>query len=273
MTLKTLIDIGLAAGREIMSVYADSTFGHRHKSDGSPVTEADQRAEAVILRALAAEYPDIPVVAEEEASAGRVPPGSEKFFLVDPLDGTREFIERNGEFTVNIALIDKAKPVAGMIYAPALGLIFAASEGQAWRTEADHGMAGPLRPTTTRKAPERLAVIASRVNCGEETIEWLGRFHVGSFVSRGSSLKFCLIACGEADIYPRFGRTMEWDTAAGDAILRAAGGMTTTIGGIPLSYGKRARQGEEDFANPPFVAIGDVTLSDAAGRPLLASVL
>ena len=273
MTFKTLIDIGLCAGREIMSVYADSTFGHRHKGDGSPVTEADNRAEAHILRALAAEYPDIPVVAEEEVSAGRVPPGSEKFFLVDPLDGTREFIERNGEFTVNIALIDKGMPVAGMIYAPALGLIFAASEGQAWRTEADHGMAGPLRPITTRRAPDSLAVVASRVNCGVETVEWLSRFHVGTFVSRGSSLKFCLIACGEADIYPRFGRTMEWDTAAGDAILRAAGGATTTIGGIPFSYGKRDRPGEADFANPAFVAFGDVTLSDPTGKPLLASPL
>ena len=124
-----------------MSVYADSTFGHRHKGDGSPVTDADHRAEAVILRALAAEYPDIPVVAEEEVSAGRVPPGSEKFFLVDPLDGTREFIERNGEFTVNIALIDKGMPVAGMIYAPALGLIFAAvgRAGLAHRGGPRHG--------------------------------------------------------------------------------------------------------------------------------------
>jgi 3'(2'),5'-bisphosphate nucleotidase len=273
VTHKTLIDIGLAAGREIMSVYADSTFGHKHKGDGSPVTEADHRAEAVILQALAAEYPDIPAVAEEEVSAGRAPPESEKFFLVDPLDGTREFIERNGEFTVNIALIEKGMPVAGMIFAPALGLIFAAAEGQAWRTEADPGWAGPLRPITTRRAPESFAVIESRVNCGEETIEWLSRFHVEILVSRGSSLKFCLIACGEADLYPRLGRTMEWDTAAGDAILRAAGGATTTIDGIPLSYGKRARRGEEDFANPAFVAFGDVTLSDAAGKPLLASPL
>jgi 3'(2'), 5'-bisphosphate nucleotidase len=269
--LKTLIDIGLAAGREIMAVYADSTFAHRHKRDGSPVTEADHRAEAVILEALAAEFRGIAVIAEEEVSAGRVPPASERFFLVDPLDGTREFIERNGEFTVNIALIERDRPVAGMIYAPALGLIFAAAEGRAWCTEADHGVAGALRPIATRPAPKGLAAVASRANAGQETTEWLGRFHVESFVSRGSSLKFCLIASGQADIYPRFGRTMEWDTAAGDAILRAAGGMTTTLAGIPFAYGKRDRGQDADFANPSFVAFGDPALADAAGRPLLAA--
>lgn len=271
MTPKTLIDIGLAAGREIMAIYADSTFGHRHKGDGSPVTEADHRAEAVILQALRAEYPDIPVIAEEEVAAGRVPPASETFFLVDPLDGTREFIERNGEFTVNIALIEQGEPVAGMIYAPALGLVFAASEKQAWRADVERGVAGPLRSITARPAPKRLAAVASRANCGEETTQWLGRFDVETFLSRGSSLKFCLVACGEADVYPRFGRTMEWDTAAGDAILRAAGGLTTAIDGTPLTYGNRGRPGEADFSNPFFVALGDKSLCDATGKAVLTA--
>lgn len=268
---KTLIEIGLAAGSEIMAVYADSTFRHIHKGDGSPVTEADHRAEAVILQALSVEAGGIPVVAEEEVSAGRVPPASEKFFLVDPLDGTREFINRNGEFTVNIALIEKDKPVLGMIYAPALGQIFVAVNGAAWRADVTHGLAGELRPIKARLAPKRLAAVGSRSNCTDETIDWLKRFDVEGFVSRGSSLKFCLVACGEADIYPRFGRTMEWDTAAGDAILRAAGGVTTTIDGIPITYGKRGRANEADFANPAFLAFGDPSLRDASGRPILAT--
>ncbi len=267
MPHKTLIDIGLAAGREIMAVYADATFGHMRKGDGSPVTEADHRAEAVILKALAAEFPGIPVIAEEEAAAGRVPETAETFFLVDPLDGTREFIERNGEFTVNIALIEQGEPVMGMIYAPALGQIFVSARGEAWRADVDHGFAGALRAIRTRPAPDRLAIVASRANCTDETLEWLKRFEAQSFVSRGSSLKFCLVACGEADIYPRFGRTMEWDTAAGDAILRAAGGMTTTIDGTPLTYGNRGRTNDADFANPWFVAFGDLRLrSLVAGR-------
>jgi 3'(2'),5'-bisphosphate nucleotidase len=269
VTPKTLIDIGLAAGREIMAVYADGAFGHRRKTDGSPVTEADHRAEAIILQGLAAEYPGIPVVAEEEAAAGRVPRTAERFFLVDPLDGTREFIQRNGEFTVNIALIEGGRPVMGMIHAPALGLVFAAAGNEAWRADVEHGLAGPLRRIVTRPAPTRLAVVGSRVNCAEDTIEWLKRFDVEALVSRGSSLKFCLVACGEADLYPRFGRTMEWDTAAGDAILRAAGGMTMTADGVPLTYGNRDRPGQADFANPSFVALGDLMLRDAAGRRLL----
>ncbi|MEQ1951598.1 3'(2'),5'-bisphosphate nucleotidase CysQ [Mesorhizobium sp. CN2-181] len=271
LTPKTLIEIGLAAGREIMAVYADSTFRHIHKGDGSPVTEADQRAEAVILQALSSEAADIPVIAEEEVSAGRVPEISDRFFLVDPLDGTREFINRNGEFTVNIALIEKDKPVLGMIYAPALGQIFVAAKGTAWRADVTHGLADELRPIKARPVPKRLAAVGSRSNCTDETMVWLERFDVDGFVSRGSSLKFCLIACGEADIYPRFGRTMEWDTAAGDAILRAAGGMTATIDGIPMTYGKRGQAGEADFANPAFVAVGDPALRDASGRPILAA--
>ncbi|MDQ6434149.1 3'(2'),5'-bisphosphate nucleotidase CysQ [Mesorhizobium sp. LHD-90] len=269
VTPKTLIEIGLAAGREIMAVYADVTFGHRHKGDGSPVTEADHRAEAVILQALAAEAGDMPVVAEEEMSAGRMPAIEDRFFLVDPLDGTREFINRNGEFTVNIALIEKGFPAAGMIFAPALGQVFVAAGGMAWRAQVNHGVAEELKPIRTRPAPARIAATGSRSNCTDETFQWLKRFEVEEFTSRGSSLKFCQIACGEADIYPRFGRTMEWDTAAGDAILRAAGGITTTIGGIPLSYGNHNVSGGDDFANPSFVAFGDPALRDAAGERIL----
>jgi 3'(2'),5'-bisphosphate nucleotidase len=259
---KSLIDIVLAAGSEIMAVYADMTMVAARKDDGSTVTEADRRAEALILAALREHHPSIPIVAEEEAAAGRIPSASESFFLVDPLDGTREFIERNGEFTVNVALVQSGVPVLGLVYAPALGDVYLADSGGAWSGRVKHGHAGNLHLIRTRPAPPSLSVVASRVNCGDDVHAWLDKLPIAGFLSRGSSLKFCLVASGEADLYPRFGRTMEWDTAAGDAILRRAGGMTLAGDGHPLVYGKRQRTAEADFANPPFVAMGD------ASRPL-----
>lgn len=260
MKLETLIDIGRAAGREIMAVYADKSFSSIDKTDGSPVTEADHRAEAVILRGLRSEFATIPIVAEEEAAAGRVPHTAGCFFLVDPLDGTREFIARNDEFTVNIAFIENGVPVVGMIFAPALGSMFVGSAAGAFHALVGSREMSRLEPIRTRAAPAKLAAIASRSNGAERSRDWLQRFEVGAYTSAGSSLKFCRVATGDADIYPRFGRTMEWDTAAGDAILRAAGGVVTALDGETLAYGKRGRAGEADFANPSFIAYGDPSL-------------
>lgn len=260
MDLEPLVAAALAAGRAIMDVYA-GPIAAEEKADGSPVTEADGRAETIILAALAACAPVVPVCAEEAVSAGTVPARARRFFLVDPLDGTREFIGRNGEFTVNIALVEDRVPVAGIVYAPALGLLFAGGPDGAWRAEVAGGRIGARTPIAVRKAPERLVAIGSRSHGSPETAEWLARFPVERFVSKGSSLKFCLLAAGEADIYPRFGRTMEWDTAAGDAVLRAAGGGVATLDGRPLLYDKRDQAADADFANPFFVAYGDPALA------------
>ncbi|MFT4089783.1 MAG: 3'(2'),5'-bisphosphate nucleotidase CysQ [Asticcacaulis sp.] len=253
--------IALEAGAEIMRLY-DNGFSVETKSDASPVTEADQAAEVIILKGLAALAPEIPVVAEEEAAAGRLPDIGQRFFLVDPLDGTKEFISRNGEFTVNIALIENAEPVAGVIYAPALGRIFwGARETGAFTADVTNGQIENTRPIHVRPSPENgLKAIGSRSHGASETQDWLKAYQVSDFVSAGSSLKFCLLAAGEADIYPRLGRTMEWDTAAGHAILNAAGGRMTNLDGSPFLYGKRNQTDDVDFANPHFVAFGDPAL-------------
>lgn len=258
--LDILIGLCLEAGREIMAIYADPAFGVAVKSDASPVTQADTRAEAAILRGLRKNFPDIPVVAEEEAAAGRVPECREKFFLVDPLDGTKEFVGRNGEFTVNIALIENGVPVAGVVYAPAAEKLFAGAGDRAFEFAVDGGRVGAREPIFARTAPERLVAVGSRSHGTEATNAWLDRFAVERFESSGSSLKFCLVAAGRADLYPRLGRTMEWDTAAGDAILRAAGGIVTDLDGVPLRYNKRDQAEDADFANGSFVAYGDPAL-------------
>lgn len=254
--------IALEAGAEIMRLY-DNGFAVETKSDASPVTEADRAAEAIILKWLAALTPDIPVVAEEEEAAGRLPDIGQRFFLVDPLDGTKEFISRNGEFTVNIALIENGIPTAGVVYAPALGRIFWGSENTgAFTGEIVNGHIDNTRPIHVRPAPsEGLLAIGSRSHGAQETQDWLKAYKVSDFVSAGSSLKFCLLATGEADIYPRLGRTMEWDTAAGHAVLNAAGGKVTRLDGSPFLYGKRNQPQDTDFANPNFVAFGDPDLA------------
>lgn len=253
--------IALEAGADIMRLY-NNGFTVETKKDASPVTEADRAAEAIILKGLAALAPDIPVVAEEEAAAGRLPDIGQRFFLVDPLDGTKEFISRNGEFTVNIALIENGEPVAGVVYAPALGRIFWGSENTgAFTGEIINGQIENTRPIRVRQAPaDGLRAIGSRSHGAAETQDWLKAYKVSDFVSAGSSLKFCLLATGEADIYPRLGRTMEWDTAAGHAVLNAAGGRMTRLDGTPFLYGKRNQPDEADFANPYFVAFGDPDL-------------
>ncbi|OYT85576.1 MAG: 3'(2'),5'-bisphosphate nucleotidase [Burkholderiales bacterium PBB6] len=246
--LEELTPLVHAAGEVIMGIYA-TDFSVENKSDASPVTLADQQAEAVILAGLAKIAPDIPVVAEEAVAAGHVPEVAGRFFLVDPLDGTKEFISRNGEFTVNIALIDGGRPVLGLVYAPAIGRLFGGAVGHgAWLEDA----AG-RRSIACRAVPaEGLTVVASRSHGDETALDaFLNGRVVASRTNAGSSLKLCLVAAGEADLYPRLGRTMEWDIAAGDAVLRAAGGRVTVV-----SDGADLRYGKPGFDNPHFAASG-----------------
>jgi 3'(2'), 5'-bisphosphate nucleotidase len=229
----------------------------RQKDDHSPVTAADEDAEAFILASLKTIAPDIAVIAEEEEAAGRSQTIGARFFLVDPLDGTKEFINRNGEFTVNIAEIVDGKPVRGVVYAPAKGRLWLGeTPGGAWEVPMPPGVkfaCNASHAIHVRTAPaDGMIAVASRSHRDSKTEEYLEHYKIKDFISGGSSLKFCLVATGEADIYPRHGRTMEWDTAAGHAVLMAAGGSVTRIDGSPFIYGKSG----EDFANPFFVAKG-----------------
>lgn len=245
--LEEIAHLARRAGEEIMAVYA-TDFAVRGKADESPVTEADERAERLIVPALHALVPDLPVVAEEAVAAGQVPVIGNSFWLVDPLDGTREFIGRNGEFTVNIALVRDGEPVLGVVYAPALGRMFAGARGVgAWVEDARGRRAIRCRPV-----PEAgLTVVASRSHGDAAALEaFLAGRRVAAVVNAGSSLKLCLLAAGEADLYPRLGRTMEWDIAAGHAVLAAAGGRVVDLAGAPLRYGKPG------FENPHFAAWG-----------------
>ncbi|MFO1082748.1 MAG: 3'(2'),5'-bisphosphate nucleotidase CysQ [Reyranellaceae bacterium] len=237
------------AAREIMRIYAGD-LGVRSKADKSPVTDADQAAEVVIVAGLRKLTPDVPVVAEEEMAAGRVPQiGNGPFWLVDPLDGTKEFISRNGEFTVNIGLIEQGRPTLGIVLAPATETL--------WRGDAHLGAdkseaGGAFAPIATRPAPrDALIACASRSHAVYSDLDiWFRNngLTVAERIQAGSSLKFCLIAEGKADIYPRFGPTNEWDTAAAQGVLEAAGGEVVTTDGRPLRYGK------PKFSNPHFIA-------------------
>ncbi|TIP87405.1 MAG: 3'(2'),5'-bisphosphate nucleotidase CysQ [Mesorhizobium sp.] len=252
--------LALAAGREVMRVF-DAGCAVDQKSDSSPVTEADRESEKIILAGLRAAFPDIPCVAEEEASAGIVPPDlDDAFFLVDPLDGTKEFVNRRTDFTVNIALVRHGVPEIGVVFAPCTGRFFSGRPGRAEAIDinGDYQIIG-RRPISVRAGVAPLTIVASRSHNTPETEAYIRTVGAAEIVSVGSSLKFCLVAGAEADIYPRFGRTMEWDTAAGDAVLRAAGGITHTLDGQPLAYGKRNQSDDEDFANPHFIASGKVT--------------
>lgn len=245
--LEHLLPVARAAGDAILEVYA-TDFEVRDKSDESPVTEADERAETVILPALARLTPDVPVVSEEAVAAGNVPRVGARFWLVDPLDGTKEFIKRNGEFTVNIALIENGEPVLGVVLAPALGRLYAGASNDGAFMEDD---AGRHRIECRSVPAAGLTVVASRSHGDTQALDrFLAGREVAAQTNAGSSLKFCLVAAGEADLYPRFGRTMEWDTAAGHAVLAAAGGRVTALDGPDLRYGKPG------FENPHFVAQG-----------------
>ncbi len=246
--LHDLIPLIREAGRVVMGVY-ESDFAVETKGDESPVTSADRLAEAVILAGLRRLTPTIPVVAEEAASAGDIPDVSACFWLVDPVDGTKEFISRNGEFTVNIALVGDGRPVLGLVLAPALGQLFYGAEGVgAWIEDAQGRRAIHVRPVPQAG----LTVVGSRRHGDDNAVDaYLAGRSIAERRSVGSSLKLCLVAQGGADVYPRFGRTMEWDIAAGDAVLRAAGGLVTTVDKAVFMYGKPG------FENPHFVAWGE----------------
>jgi len=237
------------AGRVILRFYNEGTTVS-NKADGSPVTEADRAAEAVILPVLRSLTPNWAAVAEEDSAINGKPVVTSRFFwLVDPLDGTKEFIKRNGEFTVNIGLIDGDTPVLGVIYVPVTGEMYTGvGPGTAIAATAD----GPDRPIRARTIPpEGVTVAESRSHrAAEATERWLAGRPIASKLSRGSSLKFCAVASGEADVYPRFGPTHEWDTAAGHAIVSAAGGRVENIDGGPLVYRK------PEFLNGSFVVLG-----------------
>jgi 3'(2'), 5'-bisphosphate nucleotidase len=238
------------AGAKILAVYA-TDFDADVKADHSPVTEADTAAEAIILPLLRTLTPDIPIVAEEAAAAGDIPDvGDGPFWLVDPLDGTKEFLKRNGEFTVNIALIVNHQPVMGVVLLPAKNCLYSGIVGVgAWRQEGD----GPVVSISVRPAPEDgLTVIGSRSHGdANEMADFLKGHTIAEVIAAGSSLKFCLVAEGTADVYPRLGRTMEWDVAAGHAVLAAAGGRVTFTDDTPFTYSKNPI-----FENPHFVAWG-----------------
>lgn len=241
------ISAARAAAREIMAVY-ESTAQSRSKVDGSPVTEADERASAMIASKLAVLMPGCPIVCEESCDRPAVAATTERFWLVDPLDGTKEFLERNGEFTINIALIEGGEPAMGVVLAPALGRLFAGVVGGDAFVEE--------KSSRTRLAcriapPDGITVVGSRSHADAQAMNaFLGEKRVAQMLSAGSSLKFCMIAAGEADLYPRLGTTMEWDTAAGHAVVAAAGGRVTRVDGGELSYGKPG------LLNPHFVAMG-----------------
>ncbi|HSO42320.1 MAG TPA: 3'(2'),5'-bisphosphate nucleotidase CysQ [Rhodospirillales bacterium] len=243
-------DIAERAGVEILKIY-NSDFAIQHKNDASPVTEADHRAEELIISAIRNEITDaLPFVAEETAAAGDIPEvGDRPFWLIDPLDGTKQFVKRQGEFTVNIALIAGGRPQLGAVHAPAINASYWASEHGAFA--ASDG--GPAHPIACRPMPEKgLIAVASRSHRTPETDAFLARYDVAEVTSSGSSIKFCLIAEGRADLYPRTGRTMEWDTAADHAIVHFAGGSVTDMEGRELLYGKPG------FENPHFVVKGAV---------------
>jgi 3'(2'), 5'-bisphosphate nucleotidase len=255
--LLALAGIAWQAGEIILKHYADVGIAAREKADHSPVTAADEDAEKFILARLKDMTPGTPVIAEEEAAAGRTPEIGHHFFLVDPLDGTKEFIHRNGEFTVNIAEIVNHAPVRGVVFAPAKERLFMGeAENGAFELATRAGVppdfARACAIHARKPAADGLVAVASRSHRDSKTDEYLAAYPVKDFVTAGSSLKFCLVAAGEADIYPRHGRTMEWDTAAGHAVLAAAGGSVTTLDGRPFIYGKV----DEKFANPFFVARG-----------------
>ena len=242
-------DLARQAAAAILAVRAKG-FETNHKSDESPVTEADHAAEAIIVRGLRAQLPHIPVVAEEEVAAGTVTIIGDEFWLVDPLDGTREFAAGRDDFAVCIGLIRNGKPALGVVAVPARGTIYTGINGLgAWK-DGPNGR----HEITTREVPaEGLAVVASRHYAGDpKTAELLATRNVAELVNIGSAMKFCLVAEGRADFYPRLGRTMEWDTAAPQAVVEAAGGLVTNLDGTPLTYGKPG------FENPHFYCGGTI---------------
>ncbi len=246
--LNSLLEIADAAGEKVMEIY-QTDFQVHTKEDDSPITAADIASHHIIVDGLKELTPDIPVLSEESANA----PWEERknwtrFWLVDPIDGTKDFTNRTGEFTVNIALIENGEPVMGIVTAPALDEAFWGIKGQgAWKREAD----GSTRKLQVVTPPPAIRAVASKNHLNDDTRDFIETLGEHEMVQAGSSLKFCRIAEGKADIYPRLGPTCEWDTGAAHAVLAAAGGKVNTLEGMPLAYGK------EDVLNPYFIAAGD----------------
>ena len=243
--------LALEAGDAIMTIYNSDDFEVKSKSDESPVTAADEAADALIAAGLAAAFPETLIVTEEQA--GSHTQSAANFLIVDPLDGTKEFIKRRGEFTVNIAYVQDGVPMRGVVYAPAKGrLFYTLPDGQTVEEAGDFNkaMAGPTTPLSVGSPDNsELMVVASKSHRDQATDDYIGKYAVKDMTSAGSSLKFCLLAAGEADLYPRLGRTMEWDTAAADAVLRGAGGkMVRFDDHTTFTYGKPG------YENPFFIA-------------------
>ncbi len=252
--------LAIEAGAVIMDIYNSPDFDVRSKSDDSPVTAADEAADALISAGLRAAFPDVTLVTEEQADSHELQ--SHNFLIVDPLDGTKEFIHRRGDFTVNIAYVENGVPVRGVVYAPAKNrMFFTQADGQTVEEMGtfDLDKVGELKPLSVAKPDNSaLRVVASKSHRDQATDDYIGKYQIADMKSAGSSLKFCLVATGEADLYPRLGRTMEWDTAAGHAVLAGAGGHVVQFENLEtLGYGK------ETYANPFFIAYAEgVVLSD-----------
>lgn len=264
-----LLELAISAGSKILEIYAEPV-DVTEKADGSPVTRADEAAEVLILEGLQKLFPGVPVVAEESVEAGRVPDAADTYFLVDPLDGTKEFLNRNGEFTVNIALVDQGVPVFGVVLAPALGEIYwggalppalgGAGEAEpAYAAEVVDGKLANAAPIAVRATPASgLSVLASRSHLSEETAALIEKLDVAERLSVGSSLKLCWVAAGKADLYPRLSPTMQWDIAAGHAVLRAAGGHVLLADcRMDLTYRLPADAAKPDLLNAHFIALSD----------------
>ena len=248
--VSTLKPVMRRAGKAIIEVYKTSKNEIETKGDGSPVTIADKRSEKILIKALLKIAPDIPIISEENSSSHLIKP-SQIYFLVDPLDGTKEFLDihGSGDFTVNIGLILNGKPILGLIYAPVSEQLFYGLSSSGSYIEKQGGSINPIRIRKTNS--ERSIAVASKKHQSEETNDWLLKNNISDIISVSSSIKFCSVAKGDADVYPRFAPTMEWDTAAGHAILLGAGGSVTLDDGVtPLLYGKK------DYRNGNFIAWG-----------------
>ncbi len=248
---KVMRDLALQGGEKIMEIYNADDFEVKTKSDDSPVTEADEAADAIISAGLTAAFPDVTLITEEQADSHSKKANT--FLIVDPLDGTKEFVHRRGDFTVNIAYVVDGKPVRGVVYAPAKDrMFFTDADGNSVEEsgpfkQGEIGETKPIKVSIPNN--DALLVVASKSHRDQATDDYINKYNVSDMKSAGSSLKFCLVATGEADIYPRVGRTMEWDTAAGHAVLNGAGGDVIRFDDhSPLVYGK------EDYANPFFIA-------------------
>lgn len=259
--IEVIRKLAIEAGDKIMEIYDADDFEVKVKSDDSPVTAADEAADAIISAGLRAAFPDVMLVTEEQAESHTAK--GDTFLIVDPLDGTKEFIHRRGDFTVNIAYVENGVPQRGVVYAPAKDrMFFTQADGQSVEEIGafDLETVGETRAINVAKSDNAaLMVVASKSHRDQATDDYINKYNVKDSKSAGSSLKFCLVATGEADIYPRVGRTMEWDTAAGHAVLLGAGGQVVRFDDhTPLTYGK------EDFANPFFIAYApDVELKSA----------